>query len=198
MSRIIAGLAGGTKIETPPGRGTRPTTDRVREAVFSALAHWNHALDSSADQQLSNIRLLDLFAGSGAIGLEAASRGAKRVDMVESVRSVCQLIERNACHAGLAERIRVHHAKAAAFLTKPSLASYDIIWLDPPYGISSAQVSALIELITTGGWLADDGLVVIERSARDAPIDWPQALAESWDKRYGETRIYFAQSDKGA
>lgn len=180
----------------PEGQSTRPTTDRVREAVFSALVHWNGSADSGPDEQFIGLSVLDLFAGSGAVGLEAASRGASRVDLVEAARPACQVITRNIAITGLRDRARVSCLKAAAFLAAPAPRNYDIIWLDPPYDLPGDQVDVIIHLIVEGGWLAADGVVVVERSSRVRPPDWPASLADHWDKRYGETQVYFAQPAK--
>lgn len=191
MSRIIAGRARGRQLRVPPGERTRPTTDRVREALFSTLAAWAGGAEEAPEEQLVGIRLLDLYAGSGAIGLEAVSRGAKEAVLVEAHRPVVELIRRNAAATGLADRVRVQPVGVTVFLAgEPE--PFDVVWLDPPYSMSTADVDAVLARIARG-WLAADGLVVVERSARDPAPHWPALLPERWARRYGETQLHFAR-----
>lgn len=192
MSRIIAGSAGGQRLRTPAGDRTRPTTDRVREAFFASLAAWLGTADQPADAQLSGVAFLDLFAGSGAIGLEAASRGASPVVLVESDAAVCALIRDNQQRTALG--VEVQRAEAAKFLERASQA-FDVVWLDPPYPLPDAEINRLLDLITTRGWLAADALVVVERSARSPRPDFGPDV-DAWDRRYGETVLYCAQYDQ--
>lgn len=191
MTRIIAGSARGNPLKVPPGERTRPTTDRVREAFFSALATWAGGVGGAADDQLAGIRLLDLYAGSGAIGLEAASRGAREVVLVDSYRRAAETIKRNAATARLTGRVRVQVSDAASFLAESPAEPFDVIWLDPPYAVSNDEVDAVLSRLATG-WLAPDGLAVVERSSRDPGPEWPVELAEQWSRRYGETELHFA------
>lgn len=191
MSRIIAGSARGAQLRVPPGDRTRPTTDRVREALFSALATWAGGADESTDQQLAGIALLDLYAGSGAIGLEALSRGARRVVLVENQRTVAELIKRNAQQTRLADRAEVRTGTVNSYLAGDP-ERFDVVWLDPPYGIATEQVDAALARIAEG-WLADDGLVVVERSRRDPAPRWPDLFPDQWSRRYGETELYFGR-----
>jgi len=212
VSRIIAGRAGGARLRVPQGGRTRPTTDRVREALFSSLAVWAGGADRSPDDQLSGLRVLDLYAGSGAVGLEAASRGAREVVLVERDRAAARLIRGNAEAAGLADRVRVVTGSVEQFLAgalgavgsdeaavpaaAPSLGVaplFDVIWLDPPYAVPSAEVDEVLGRVCRG-WLADDGLVVAERSRRDPPPGWPAGLSDSWSRRYGETQLHFGRA----
>ncbi len=193
MSRIIAGRARGTQLRTPAGERTRPTTDRVREAFFSALVTWAGGTEAEPEEQLAGLALLDLFAGSGAIGLEAASRGADRVVCVENHRPTVELIRRNIATTKLTGRVQVAPLAAAGYLAGEPEA-FDVVWLDPPYALAGEQVDALLERIVAGGWLLDDGLVVVERARRDAPPTWPAVLDDQWTRRYGETQLYFARS----
>lgn len=191
MSRIITGRARGVQLRTLPGERTRPTTDRVREALFSSLVTWADGTDAEPEEQLAGLRLLDLFAGSGAIGLEAASRGASEVVCVENHKPAVEVIRRNIAATRLAERVQVRNASVSGFLSGEPEA-FDVVWLDPPYGLASEQVDALLTRVVEG-WLVADGLVVVERSRRDAPLDWPPVLGEQWTRRYGETQLYFAR-----
>ncbi|MDO4784763.1 MAG: 16S rRNA (guanine(966)-N(2))-methyltransferase RsmD [Propionibacteriaceae bacterium] len=188
MTRIIAGSAGGRRLAAPKGVRTRPTADRTKEALFSALASWFRTQRQPPDAQLGGVAVLDLFAGSGAIGLEAASRGAAPVVAVESARPVAALIARNAAALGLG--VDVVSARAASYLAgvpRP----FDLVFADPPYEVGNGEVEALLSRLTEG-WLGAGALVVIERSARDEAFAWPAEFADSWSRRYGETTLYYA------
>lgn len=192
MPRIIAGRAGGRSLRTPAGDQTRPTSDRVREALFSTIASWLGSSDEAVDEQLADIAFLDLFAGSGAVGLEAASRGAAQVVLVDDDRHAADSIAKNIRETKLpakAIKSSVQH-----FLAGPPT-RFDIIWADPPYRFPS---DALDELLTqlAANWLGPNGLLVVERAKRDTPPLWPQAASDSWERRYGETVLYFAQFDE--
>ena len=193
MSRIVAGVRGGQKLVMPSHRHTRPTSDRVREAAFALIADWAGTAGESGDTMLARFSFLDLFAGSGAIGLEAASRGADRVVCVENHRPTVELIRRNIATTKLTGRVQVAPLAAAGYLAGEPEA-FDVVWLDPPYALAGEQVDALLERIVAGGWLLDDGLVVVERARRDAPPTWPAVLDDQWTRRYGETQLYFARS----
>jgi len=199
VSRIIAGSARGLALSSPRGDRTRPTTDRTKEAVFSALASWNGRGDAAADEQLAGLAFLDLFAGSGSIGLEAASRGAARVVLVESHPATARLITRNvdAVRRSPHDRdqvIEVITATAAAYLARPA-APFDVIWADPPYALVNADIEQMVTMIVINGWLVDDGLIMIERAARGEPFAWPDALPVQWDKTYGETQVRYARQN---
>ena len=199
MSRIIAGSARGLTLASPRGDRTRPTTDRAKEAVFSTLVSWAGSGDASSSDQLAGLSFLDLFAGSGSVGLEAASRGADRVVLVENHAATAQLIRRNADAVRRAVpgcTIEVVTAAAQAFVGRSAQAAerFDVIWADPPYGLGNADIEALLAQVLVNGWLVDDGLVVVERSARGEPFVWPDALGVQWDKDYGETRIRYARA----
>lgn len=191
MSRIIAGSARGKQLRSPTGERTRPTTERVREALFSSLVTWAGGSEASPDQQLAGIRLLDLYAGSGAIGLEAASRGAAAVVLVESHRATAELIKRNVQITGLGDRARVLNTTVASYLGDQPEA-FDVIWLDPPYASPAAEIDQTLARLAEG-WLVADGLVVVERSKREPAPRWPALLAEQWTRRYGETQLYFGR-----
>src|SRR5262245_32269742 len=135
MTRIIGGQAGGRRITAPAGQHTRPTTDRVREALFSSVEAWCGSLQG--------LRFLDLYAGSGAVGLEAWSRGAGVVTLVESDRRTCQLIDRNAQALGFA-KANVLCAPVADVLTSPPAAPYDVAFMDPPYPVDDARVGDVL------------------------------------------------------
>ena len=181
MTRIIAGTAGGRRIETPPGRDTRPTSDRVREALFAAL---------EARGAVRGRRVLDLYAGSGALGLEAASRGAEQVTLVESARAAVQVIRRNVAALGL-DGVRIVAGSVAGYLDAASVARFDLALLDPPYPLAEPELAAVLARL--GGVLADGALCVVERSSRSPEPTWPPGLAPEGVRRYGETALWTAR-----
>lgn len=181
MTRIIGGTAKGRKLATPPGDGTRPTTDRVREALFSAL--------ESQVGSLHGLRVLDLYAGSGAVGLEAASRGAVAVTAVESDRRTAALVTENARAVGLA--VEVVAQPVERFLAGAPRAPYDVVFLDPPYPLPAEEVSAVLESLVAHGWLEQGAAVVLERGRRSVEPTWPPPLGEPRQKKYGETVLWY-------
>lgn len=190
MSRIIAGSRGGRRLSVPAGSRTRPTTDRVREALFSAVAAWAGTADAPADEALAGLAVADLYAGSGAVGLESASRGADPVLLVESDRRTAQLIGRNATELGL--RVQQQSVRVELLVAAPAPRHYDVVFLDPPYELGTPAVEAVLADLGAQGWLAPDALVVVERSRRSAALTWPAAAGETWTKSYGETVLQFA------
>ncbi|WP_066912706.1 16S rRNA (guanine(966)-N(2))-methyltransferase RsmD [Millisia brevis] len=180
MTRIIAGTARGRRLSVPPA-GTRPTSDRVREALFDALA---------ARMDFDDLRVLDLYAGSGALGLEALSRGASEALFVESDRRAAQVIRRNIEVVGTG-RATVRTGTVESVTRTPGT-PHDLVFLDPPYVVDSAVVAGVLAELTTRGWLAADAVVVVERSSRSPGIVWPEALAAAAERRYGETAVQIA------
>ncbi len=148
MSRIIAGRAKGHRLAMPKGVRTRPTTDRTREALFSTLASWFDAADADASSQLAGVTVLDLFAGSGAVGLEAASRGAAPSCSSSQDRPTARLIQDNARATGLAVEVRT--AKAEAVAGAPGRA-FDLVFLDPPYDLPTEAVETLLDRRSPSG-----------------------------------------------
>ncbi|KQX69573.1 16S rRNA (guanine(966)-N(2))-methyltransferase RsmD [Angustibacter sp. Root456] len=183
MTRIIAGAAGGRRLQVPAGRDTRPTSDRVREALFSRLDH---------EGWLDGARVLDLYAGSGALGLEAASRGAAEVVLVESARPAAATIRRNVAALGLVG-VRVAEAKVERWLDRPAEARFEVVLADPPYPVTDDAVDAVLHRLVEHGWLADQALVVVERASRSHAPHWPAPLEAAGDRAYGETRLWFAE-----
>jgi 16S rRNA (guanine966-N2)-methyltransferase len=181
VTRIIGGTAGGRRLRTPSGDRTRPTADRVREALFSAVG--------SALGSLGGLRFLDLYAGSGAVGLEAASRGAAAVTLVEQDRRTAALITDNARSVGLDAEVVC--AAVGRHLAGRPASPYDVVFLDPPYGVDGAEVEGDLRALA-GGWLADGALVVVERSARDRGLTWPAGFTPGRVRRYGETALSYA------
>jgi 16S rRNA (guanine966-N2)-methyltransferase len=189
MTRIIGGAAGGRRIATPKGSHTRPTSDRVREALFSALESWAGSLHG--------LRFLDLYAGSGAIGLEAWSRGAADVTLVESDRRTAALISANARELGFGGADVVAASVASTLSGRPR-APYDIVFSDPPYPLDEEAVARDLALLAADGWLAPGALVVVERARRSPEPTWPPGLALVREKKYGETRLWFAEAGADA
>jgi 16S rRNA (guanine966-N2)-methyltransferase len=187
MTRIVAGRAGGRRIETPKGERTRPTSDRVREALFSSLESWAGSLHG--------LRFLDLYAGSGAIGLEAWSRGAAAVTFVESDRRTAELIRRNARTIGC-DDAEVVASPVAAVLSSAPRAPYDLVFCDPPYPLPDDDLATDLSLLAVHGWLARDALVVVERSSRSPEPTWPGGVSalpgKRGRRRYGETTLWYA------
>lgn len=182
MTRIVSGVAGGRAL-TVPSKGTRPTADRVREALFSAL-------DSRMD--LEGAAVLDLYAGTGALGLEALSRGAEHVMLVESDARAAAVVTANVAVVGLPGAV-VRSAPVAAVLAAPGDRRYDLVLADPPYSVSDSEVADVLSALADHRWLADDALVVVERSSRSAPTTWPPDFREIRSKKYGEARVDLAE-----
>lgn len=181
MTRIIAGTARGRRLRVPAD-GTRPTADRVRESMFSAL---DHLLGGFA-----GARVLDLFAGSGALGLEAASRGAAAVVLVERDRGSVEQIRANAAQVG-SPGVRVVPDAVTAFLSGPRQ-SFDLVLADPPYATSEAEVQAFLTSLADG-WLTPDAVVVVERATRGGAFSWPTGLVALRGKTYGGTTLWYGQ-----
>ena len=178
MTRIIAGAAGGRRIAVPPA-GTRPTSDRVREALFSALA---------ADPGLAGAVVLDLCAGSGALGLEALSRGAAHASFVESDRRAAGVLRRNVAALGL-PGAEVRTATAAAVLGAPADRAHDVVLVDPPYATPDAEVAGWLAAAHAHGWLAAGAVVVVERG-RGGAFPWPPGLDPVRERGYGDTVLH--------
>ncbi|MCE1173321.1 MAG: 16S rRNA (guanine(966)-N(2))-methyltransferase RsmD [Propionibacteriales bacterium] len=192
MTRIIAGRAKGHRLRTPATSDTRPTTDRVREATFSAIADWAGTGGEQAEDMLAGLSFLDLFAGSGAVALEAASRGAGPVTAVESVGAVAAIARDNARTTRLA--VTVVAAEAAKWLATSASTRFDVVWADPPYAYDNDRLAAVVALIEQH-WLAENGLLVLERASRDDAPVLPEALSVRWHRRYGETTVYYAMKE---
>lgn len=184
MTRIIAGTAGGRRLAVPPGRGTRPTSDRAREGIFLTL-------DSLYG--LHGARVLDLYAGSGAIGLESLSRGAAEAVLVESDPKAVRTIKANVGSLGL-EGARVVAGKVERVLVEEPGEPYDIVFADPPYAVPDDEVQTVLELLRGNGWLVDAGLVAFERESRGKPLMWPKGYVEERVRRYGEASVWYGRA----
>ncbi len=189
MTRIIAGAHGGRRLTAPPGAQTRPTSDRVREAFFSTL-------ETMVD--LDGARFADLYAGSGAVGLEALSRGASFTLLVESDAKAARVIRDNivALRAGPAARLIT--GKVGQVLAQPPESGpFDVVFADPPYVVPDEEVADLQRALLEHGWLAEDAVVVLERSTRTAvrgrPLSWVEGITADRSKRYGETTLWYGR-----
>jgi len=181
MTRIIAGVARGRSIDVPK-TGTRPTSDRVREAIFSSLGHrlgnW------------SNTHVLDLYAGTAALSFEALSRGATTATAVEKDRQACDVIRKNSTHLQLP--LTVVCDDVSRHLSRKSSRSFDVVFLDPPYDMDSGDLSRNLELLVSNEFVAQDSVLVIERSRRSPDLVFPEALSVVDNRLHGETRVITA------
>ena len=185
MTRIISGLAGGRRISTPPGGATRPRSLVGRVALFSRLEH----LDV-----VHQAKVLDLYAGSGALGLEAASRGAFSVLLVESDWAAVATIRKNIAKLALPGVSVRADTVERALLAGPGGqdARCDLVLADPPYDVTEQALCDVLTLLVTHQWLSEDAFVVVERSARSPEPRWPQGLDGAGERRYGDTKMWFA------
>lgn len=175
MTRIVSGTHGGRTLEVPD-RGTRPTSERVREALFSRLESWGEITDA---------RVLDLFAGSGALGLEAISRGAALALLVDSAPRAVKVMKQNVAKNRF-ENVTVQRSEAAKF---HSVHDFTLAFLDPPYDFDPAELIKVLEHLTN--FLASGALVVVEQSSRTPEPDWPDGYLYESDRKWGETRVWF-------
>jgi 16S rRNA (guanine966-N2)-methyltransferase len=181
VSRVIAGVAGGRRLVIPPGTATRPTADRAREGLFSTL--------TSLRGSLVGAMFLDLFAGSGAVGLEAASRGATSVVLVERDPHALRAMRMNADALGLVG-VEVRAEPVERVLAARATAGFDVVFLDPPY---SDPVDGVLNRLIEGGWLAPNAVVAVERASRDGRLNWPAGLDAVRSRRYGEATLWYGR-----
>lgn len=185
MTRIIAGYAGSLRLEVP-GAGTRPTSDRVREAIFSSL---------EARDLLRGARVADLYAGSGALGLEALSRGAASVVLVDKAKQAIVACRSNAARvkaaapSGSSPIVDIVAQSVQSFLEN-SAATWDLVFVDPPYDLSDDALASTLELLAPR--LAPDAVVAIERDSRSAGPAWPAGLTPVRSSKYGDTTVWWA------
>lgn len=186
MTRIVAGEVGGRRLAVPPGGGTRPTSDRTREALFGTLGS---LLD------LAGGRVLDLYAGSGAVGLEALSRGAAHALLVESDPRAAAVARRNTADLGLAARAAVLRDRVERVLAAgpPDRVRYRLAYADPPYAMPGTEVDAVLAALADGGWLEPGAVLVVERASRDAGPGWPASLRPVQSRRYGEGTLWYGR-----
>ncbi|MGN9795153.1 16S rRNA (guanine(966)-N(2))-methyltransferase RsmD [Streptomyces sp. NPDC054847] len=186
MTRVIAGAAGGRRLAVPPGTGTRPTSDRAREGLFSS---WESQLGT-----LDGIRVADLYAGSGAVGLEALSRGAAHALLVEADARAARVVRENVRALGL-PGAEVRTGKAEQIVTGPAPESpYDVVFLDPPYAVTDDDLREILLTLRLQGWLADDALVTVERSTRGGEFNWPKGFQPLRARRYGEGTLWYGRA----
>ncbi len=182
MTRIIGGVAGGRRIAVPP-RGTRPTTDRVRESLFNIV---------TARRDLNGMSVLDLYAGSGALGLEALSRGAASALFVESDHRAAAVLARNIATLGL-PGATLRRGLVAAVLAAGAAAPVDLVLADPPYDVETAEIHNVLAVLSAHGWTQAGTLAVVERAATSTSLNWPAGW-HAWPQRvYGDTRLELAE-----
>jgi 16S rRNA (guanine966-N2)-methyltransferase len=177
--RIIAGAAKGRRLTAPTGDGTRPTSDRVKEAWFGSL-----------QPLLPGARVLDLYAGSGALGLEALSRGAERVTLVEKDRRALRALRDNVEAVGLPGANVVGRDVRAALTGELDDGPFDLVVADPPYRTSAEEVDAVLAALVRH--LGADAVVVLERGRREPAPSWPAELGDAEHRRYGDTVLHRA------
>jgi 16S rRNA (guanine(966)-N(2))-methyltransferase RsmD len=184
VTRIVGGEHGGRRLLVPPGRGTRPTSERAREGLFNTLA---------AELDLRGAAFADLYAGSGAVGLEAASRGAARVLLVEADQRAARIVRRNAQGlASAATRVIALPAERVA-ATAPADGPYDVVFADPPYREPDEQVDGLLQSLAANGWLAARAVLVVERDRRSREPIWPPGVDTLKSRGYGEATLWYGQ-----
>ncbi|WP_433545484.1 16S rRNA (guanine(966)-N(2))-methyltransferase RsmD [Streptomyces sp. CA-294286] len=186
MTRVIAGTAGGRRLTVPPGNGTRPTSDRAREGLFST---WEALLGT-----LEGLRIADLYAGSGAVGLEALSRGGAHALLVEADQKAVRTIRDNVRTLGL-PGAEVRAGKAEQVVTTAAPATpYDIVFLDPPYAVTDDDLREILLTLRAQGWLARDALATVERSTRGGEFAWPEGFEPLRARRYGEGTLWYGRA----
>ncbi|WP_338673166.1 16S rRNA (guanine(966)-N(2))-methyltransferase RsmD [Streptomyces sp. SCSIO 30461] len=186
MTRVIAGAAGGRRLAVPPGNGTRPTSDRAREGLFST---WESLFGT-----LRGLRVADLYAGSGAVGLEALSRGASHALLVEADNRAVRTVRENVRALAL-PGAEVRSGRAEQIVQGPVPGdAYDIVFLDPPYAVTDDDLREILLTLRAGGWLADDAVVTVERSTRGGEFDWPDGIEPLRARRYGEGTLWYGRA----
>jgi 16S rRNA (guanine966-N2)-methyltransferase len=188
VARVIAGEAGGRRLAVPDGRDTRPTSDRAREGLFATV--------TSMLGSLAGARVLDLYAGSGAVGLEALSRGAEHVLLVEHGARATRVIRENIEAIGLPGAALAADRVERVLARGPEGGRYDVVFADPPYALADAVVSQVLSLLAGQGWLAPGALVILERATRSGPVNWPDGFVPDRARRYGEATFWYGLGPK--
>jgi 16S rRNA (guanine966-N2)-methyltransferase len=184
VTRIIAGVARGRRLVVPAGQRTRPTSDRAREGLFGTLT----ALRGT----LRGARVLDLYAGSGAIGLEALSRGAGEVLLVESDPAAARVIRANLAAVGMPGAQVVTGQVSRVLAGGPEDGQpFDVVVADPPYAVTNDEVTAMLTALSAGGWAGPAAIVAVERASREAPFSWPAGYEPDRSRRYGEAAFWY-------
>lgn len=187
MTRVIAGAAGGRRLSVPPGTGTRPTSDRAREGLFST---WQSLLGGPLDGE----RVLDLYAGSGAVGLEALSRGARHVLLVEADARAARTVRENVRNLGLpGAEVRTGKAEQVIRQAAPE-EPYDLVFLDPPYAVTDDDLREILLTLRSERWLVEEALVTVERSTRGGEFHWPDGFEPIRSRRYGEGTFWYGRA----
>jgi 16S rRNA (guanine966-N2)-methyltransferase len=184
--RVIAGALGGRRLAAPRGSRTRPTSDRVRESLFMTL------------EPLAGLRVVDLYAGSGALGIEALSRGAEHADFAESDRAALRALRANLEALGLAERAGVWAVTLPRGLGRlaDALAGADLVLMDPPYGGEEAR--AALAALGAAGVLAAGARVIVEHHVKDALPERSGRLVRARERRHGETQVTMYRAERDA
>jgi 16S rRNA (guanine966-N2)-methyltransferase len=183
--RIIAGVGKGRKLFSPPSI-TRPTSDRAREGLFSSLISTFGTLDG--------LHFLDLFAGSGAVGVEALSRGAGLVESIESNSESAQVCEKNfelLLNQPNLGKFKVHETTTFEYINHLANKQFDIIFLDPPYDVTNIEIEKILKKILSNNLLGKFGVIAIERDAKGAVFTWPNGLQEVKVRSYGQGAIHY-------
>jgi 16S rRNA (guanine966-N2)-methyltransferase len=187
VTRIIAGSAGGRQIAVPPGRSTRPTSDRAREALFATV--------TAVRGTLHGATVLDLYAGSGAVGLEALSRGAADVLLIESDSRAARVISANIAGLGLpGARLVCDRADRALARGPGEHARRDFVFADPPYATGQDELAGILRALAGHGWLAAGALIAVERASRTGPPPWPAPYVPGRSRRYGEATLWYGRA----
>lgn len=181
MVRVVGGDARGRRLAVP-AHGTRPTSDRARESLFNTLLTYI---------ELTDARVLELFAGSGAVGIEALSRGASQVTFVDSARPAVATITANLRAVGLTGGL-VRCATAASYLRSAPADPYDVVFLDPPYALPDDDLRALLAQLVEHQWVRLGGLVVVERAAGQ-PLEFAEPIETLKQRRYGSAALWYGR-----
>ncbi|MDP2014919.1 MAG: 16S rRNA (guanine(966)-N(2))-methyltransferase RsmD [Actinomycetota bacterium] len=187
MTRIIAGSERGRRLAVP-AHGTRPTTDRVRESMFSTLT----SILLGAGLSWADLQVLDLYAGSGALGLEAASRGAERVILVEKTHTCAEVIRANIAAVGL-DGVALVQTTVEALSQRSASHAHELVFADPPYDVTVERLAKNLAALVEAGWIAKDACVVVERPAHDRQPPFPQSWYEFDQRRYGDTVLWYGR-----
>lgn len=177
---MIAGEQGGLRLVVPKGSRTRPTTDRVKESVFAALG----------PGAIVGARVLDGYSGSGALAIEALSRGAAHATLIDRDPRAVDAIRRNLTSTRLGDRASVVRRGFAGHLQgRPPEEPYDLVFLDPPYDLTNPELGRVLTALAGPGWLAAGAAVVVERAASAGPPPLPAAWGVAWERIYGDTLV---------
>ncbi|MDO9484560.1 MAG: 16S rRNA (guanine(966)-N(2))-methyltransferase RsmD [Actinomycetota bacterium] len=187
MTRIIAGSERGRRLAVP-SHGTRPTSDRVRESLFSTL----HSMLLGDGIAWADLHVLDLYAGSGALGLEAASRGAQQVLLVDKAHASAEALRSNIAAVGLSG-VACAQTTVEALAQRATTQAYSLVFADPPYDTTVQRLRKSLGALLEAGWIAPDAYVIVERDAHDQESPFPTAWHEFDQRRYGDTVLWYGR-----